>query len=520
MNVTYTNQEEFKEFQSAREHFGHIVGELTSEHMLGSEHGEVEAMLDREGKELLRRLLQGFMDVKANKEERVDCILGSDGVERTHVREGCERQLESLFGEVDVRRMGYSARGSESLYPMDAELNLPPNKYSHGLGQRSAEEALKVSFEGTVCAIEKHTGGKVPKRQTKELVGLVSQDFEQFYEAQQNPELKADTCILVLSEDGKGIVMRQKDLREATRKAAERQEKQNKACLSPGNKKKRQNRKRMAAVASVYDIEPHLRNARDIIRPIPEKGEPEDALSQQPDKSPAPRPQNKRVWASVERDLRTVTEEVFQEALRRDPQQKRLWVMLIDGQPQQLQDIKAAIKRHKVNVILVLDFIHVLEYLWKAAYCFYDRDKKDEKAEAERWVSIRALAILEGQSSTVAAGMRRSATKRGMEEAQREAVDDCADYLLKYRDMLRYDEFLRQGFPIASGVIEGACRHLINDRLGITGARWGLQSAEGILKLRALNSSGDLDAYWRFHSEQELKRNHQSRFAACEKMAA
>lgn len=520
MNITYTNQEGFEEFQGARAQFGYIIDELKSQQMLGNEHGEIEAMLDREGKELLRRLLQGHLDLRANKEERVDSIMGSDGVERTHFREDCDRPLESLFGEVKVKRMGDSARGAGSIYPMDAELNLPPNKYSHGLRLRTAEEALKISFEGTVSAIEKHTGGKVPKRQSKELMGAVSQDVEEFYEAQQEHASKPDTCILVLSEDGKGIVMRREDLREGTKKAAERQDNENNACLGSGREKHKRNRKRMAAVAAVYDIDPHLREAEDIIRPIPDQGEAEKEPLEKPQGPPAPRPQNKRVWASVERDLLNVTEEVFQEALRRDPEQKRPWVMLVDGQPQQLQGIKAAIRRHGVNVILILDFIHVLEYLWKAAYCFYERDQKEQKLEAERWVSIRALAILEGKSSGVAAGMRRSATQRGMEEKDREAVDECADYLLKRRDMLRYDEYLKQGFPIASGIIEGACRHLINDRLGITGARWGLQSAEGILKIRALNSSGDLDAYWRFHKEQELKRNHLSRFADYEKMVA
>jgi len=108
--------------------------------------------------------------------------------------------------------------------------------------------------------------------------------------------------------------------------------------------------------------------------------------------------------------------------------------------------------------------------------------------------------------------MRRAATLRGLSRKAREGVDDCADYLLKYRHMLRYDECLAHGLPIATGVIEGACRHLIKDRMDITGARWGLESAEAILKLRSLRSSGDFEAYWEFHKTHELKRNHTSRY--------
>ena len=91
-------------------------------------------------------------------------------------------------------------------------------------------------------------------------------------------------------------------------------------------------------------------------------------------------------------------------------------------------------------------------------------------------------------------------------------MDDCAEYLLNYKDMLKYDEYLAAGLPIATGVIEGACRHLVNDRMDITGARWGLQRAEAILKLRSLKSSGDSEVYWDFYKDQTLKRNHTSRY--------
>ena len=121
------------------------------------------------------------------------------------------------------------------------------------------------------------------------------------------------------------------------------------------------------------------------------------------------------------------------------------------------------------------------------------------------------MQILKGKASEVAAGMRRAATLRQLSAPERKPVDTCADYLLKYRDMLHYDNYLAQGLPIATGVIEGACRHLVKDRMDITGARWRLNSAEAVLKLRSLHSSGDGDAYWDFHKAQELRRNHSSR---------
>ena len=120
----------------------------------------------------------------------------------------------------------------------------------------------------------------------------------------------------------------------------------------------------------------------------------------------------------------------------------------------------------------------------------------------------RAERILRGEASQVAAGMRRSATRRGLTGTSRKAVDACANYLLNHKAYLRYHEYLRDGLPIATGVIEGACRSLVQDRMDITGARWGLPGGEAVLKLRSLRASGDLDDYLAFHARCELERNH------------
>ena len=159
-------------------------------------------------------------------------------------------------------------------------------------------------------------------------------------------------------------------------------------------------------------------------------------------------------------------------------------------------------KQLNLKATIVMDFIHVLEYLWKAAWCFFD--KGDEAVE--QWIAEKSVNILNGQCSQVAKGLRISATKRKI--TNRENIDKCAGYLLKNKERLQYGEALKSGFPIASGVIEGACRHLINDRLDITGARWSLQGAEAILKLRSLKSSGDFENYWKFYKKMSKKRNY------------
>jgi hypothetical protein len=375
-------------------------------------------------------------------------------------------------------------------------LNLPEEEYSHGLRRRAAEEAAKVSYKETVDFLARYTGGKVAPRQTQELVRRAARDFDAFYEEGLDPGREETEDLLIMSLDGKGIVMRRDHLREATRKAAEEATAKLGRRLSKGEKR---DRKRMATVAAVYTIESFPRVAEDVMSEL----RPARDVSRS-----RPRARNKRVWASVEKDAATVTREVYEEACARDPEHRRKWVVLVDGDRHQIARIQEEARRREKRVILVLDLIHVLEYLWKAAWSFFDEGDR----AAERWVVQRATHILEGRSSDVAAGIRRSATKRALSAKRRRSADRCADYLITKRKLLRYDQYLRDGLPIATGVIEGACRHLVKDRLDITGARWGISGAEAVLRLRALRSSGDFDAYWGFHLERELTRNHLIRY--------
>lgn len=184
-------------------------------------------------------------------------------------------------------------------------------------------------------------------------------------------------------------------------------------------------------------------------------------------------------------------------------------MVLVDGNADQLRRVQAAATRLGVTVTIVLDVIHVLEYLWKAAYVFHAEGSPD----AEAWVSERLLWILCGHVGQVIASIRRTATRRVLSRSARRPADTCAAYLERHRAYLRYDVCLARGFPIATGVIEGACRHLIRDRLTLTGARWSLSGAEAILWLRSLRASGDWEAYWDYHEQKERERNHGSRYA-------
>lgn len=463
-------------------------------------HGELEAYVVEKTREIARDMVQGHLDLRGVAEQRVQ-VVGSDGVQRSAPRP-TTRKLRLLVGNVVVPRLLYQATGVEGLAPQDGALSLPRDSFSMGVRRRVAEEALRGSFEQVVERVSATTGAHVAKRQAEQLVLASAVDFEEFYSGQEwQPENGQQ--LLVLTFDGAGVIMRLEGLREQTRNKANEDAAQPKVWPQRLKTGEKANRKRMAEVAAVYSVEPYIRTADDII------GEMASIRLVVPSEPPRrPRPINKRVWASVERDMADVIDEGFREALRRDPQQERTWVVLVDGQIQQLDAIRAAAKRHEAKITIICDFIHVMEYLWKAAHCFHDPGS----TEARTWVTERARMLLEGADpSQVAAGMRRSATLQGLTQCK--AVDVCARYLKKRRAYMRYGEALAAGYPIASGVIEGACRHLVRDRLDCCGARWGVNGAESVLKLRALSVSGDLDDYWAFHLRREHQRNHVALYA-------
>ena len=479
-------------FGASRACFEDVVDWLAGAEAASLDHGPLEDDLERRGREVVRRLLQDHFDLRASQEKRVK-VTACNGVTHGSVEAEHTRVLTTVFGTVSVERLAYRHRGAENLHPADAALNLPTERHSHGLRRLAAVESTRGSYDAAAEAISRATGVAVAKRQVEKLARSAAVDVGDFY-ATSVPEPGASDDVLVVSVDGKGIVMRPDSLRPATEKAAAAATNKLKSRLSKGEKR---DRKRMAEVGAVYDLAPVPRTPADVL------ASKSDAAAR-----PAPRAKAKWVTASVADDAAEVISQVFDEADRRDPQHERRWVALVDGNCHQIERINAEAEQREVNVAVVVDLIHVLEYLWGAVWCFF----AEGDTAAEEWVRDRTLAVLEGKATTVAAGIRRRATTAGLPKAKRKKADDCARYLVNKAAYLDYPAALAAGWPIATGVIEGTCRYLVADRMDITGARWSTEGAEAVLKLRAVRCNGDFDDYWRFHLDQERHRVHQSRY--------
>lgn len=439
---------------------------------------EIESQQQTKGREVQRLLLQAHIERRGDGDVGHALLVPQQAgsVLYTH-RRLRTRSLKTIFGAVEINRMGYSRDGTPSIYPLDQTLALPARSFSYELQRRLVKAAVQNPFHESVETIADLTGVSVPKRSLEEILRDAALDFDAFYQ-ERAPE-QANGSILVAAVDGKGIPMVKPGGAQPS------------ARLTKGQKA---NRKRMATVAAVFTRAPWVRTPEQVVESLFRIERQTPAAGQTP-----PRPENKRVWASLLKGKTAVIEEVAQEMQRRDSQGVKTRVAVTDGE-RALQ----ILVEETLGVTLILDLLHVLEKLWKAAYVFH----AEGSLEAELWVLDRTLRILFGEVSQVIKGIRQTITKRRLSGAKRKTLCGVADYLHRNRARMRYDEYLAKGWPIASGPVEGACKNLIKDRMERSGMRWTEEMAEVIVQLRAIYLSGDFDRYWSFHMAKDQQRLH------------
>ncbi len=473
----------------------------------------MEVLVTGRGRELLRGVVQLALDAQAAAEVRLPQVTGADGVPRRRAEAGHSRPVVTRLGEVTVTRIGYRSgvKGAVSLFPRDAVLNLPPCGYSWGLQQLAVMFCLAVAYEQAHGFVLAATGVSVGKRQLEQLVAAAAADAERFCQdparprdelvlpaAGQHEEGEGGLPPLGLSADGKGVAMRPEARRPGTaRKAGKRPGQAFGHRLGTGQKA---GCKRMAQAGCVFDV-----------IPPDEPRTPEQVMARDPgEPARGPRAVNRWYACDITAGREVTIGKVFDEAGRRDPDHRRTWIALADGDNCQLALIQDQAAQRGVTVTIIIDFIHVIEYLWKAAWCFHPpRDPA-----AEDWVTAQGLDILHGRVPEVITRITRLAAEHpprpGGEHAK--IIARTLSYLENKQPFMDYPAALANGWPIATGVIEGACRHLVADRMGITGARWGLDGAQAMLWLRAIDASGDTSTYWHWHITQEHHRNHLSRY--------
>jgi hypothetical protein len=435
----------------------------------GREIAEVERELFSRIMTLGREALQAFVD-DCGTGNQGETTLDSMGHELPYVRDRICR-YQSIFGEIDIVRAYYQRKGVEGLFPLDSQLNLPDRVYSYVLQEWAGKLAVNGSYEKAREFIQSIFPVNVPIRSVERIVQDVCNDSEAYYEHKEPsaPGTNDVVCVLV---DCKGVVMRKEHICEER----------------PSDKDpKKTGKKKMATVGTVYNIARHYRTVDDVL----------DERSHKLKASLKPKPMDKRIRGSLNHSKAETVDKLKSDVTQRLKDGAEL-VCLLDGERALWNLVTQAFPK----AFFVLDIFHVTERLWTAAHCFH----KQGNPEAEQFVINRLRKLLKGDVGRVIGGFKQMLSKKKLPSVIRYELEKVVGYLQNNKGHMRYDICLARGYPIGSGVVEGACRNLINDRMELTGMKWSLKGAEAMIRLRSVDINGDWEDFWDFHRKKERNR--------------
>jgi hypothetical protein len=449
------------------------------------------------------------------------------------------RRYLSIFGEMMIPRYVYAVReGQKAEYvPLDAWLGLPAGENSYLLEEWQQRLCVKDAFGQSVEDLKAILGQGVSVRTAEGMNRSMAEHAEAYRVSQPLPPSEEEAELLVVTADGKGVVMRRplaEELREdsasapeaapasdvepprrrrrrtssATRRAGKTRQrraqetvrKHHQRLPSAGvdkaeGKKKRKGKKQMAYVGAAYTIDRFRRTTDDVL----------DEMARRKRTKERPRPQHKRVWAEMTRIVEgepiSGREWLFcslaVECEQRDPERKRILICLLDGE-HSLWDMQRCWFRRAIGI---LDIFHVSERIWGVAHCFHAQ----ESEAAWQFATHHLRMILDGKVGYALRSLRRlwDEKRKELDPEKRKTLRAAITYFENNQDHMHYDEYLAAGYPIGSGVAEGACRHLVKDRLELTGMRWERKGAQSMLHLRAIYLNGEWDQFVNYRIEKE-----------------
>jgi len=412
--------------------------------------------------------------------------LSYEGRELKRLESPHERRYVSVFGELTVKRHVYGSRETQKheVIPTDAVLSLPASDFSSLLQEWDQSFCVQNSYAESQQTVQRILGLGQSVRSLEQMSVSMAAGVAEFRQSQPAPPAAEEGQIVVLTADGKGVPMR----REA-------------GVDSPavrGHRKKgeKANKKRMACVGGAYTIEPFVRVAEDVV----------DEVLRDVRKADRPEPCHKQLRAELTRPIDGVEvngkERIFEwlaeQVQLRNPDSRKPVVCVMDGE----RALWKMLGRLIAGVVCILDLFHVLERLWQAAHCFHAEGSE----EAQAFVTDRLRRLLRGEVGYVIGGLKQMGTKQKLKGSRGRQLSAAIGYLERNRRFMRYDEYLAAGYPIGSGVAEGACRHLVKDRMELTGMRWRVPGAQAMLDLRAVHVNGDWESFQEHRVEQERRR--------------
>lgn len=428
-----------------------------------------------------------------------ETVTTAEGRTLRRSQEAVERPLRTVFGEHSFAEFVYAVgpKRKIELRPIDARLGLQEGKYSYLLEEFSQFFCIEQAFDQASLAFDKVFGQRLPVDSLERLNRRVGAAAEQYLDDLPPPPAVEEGELLVSTSDGKGVPLIRDDAAPLPAFCARER---------PGNR-------RMATLAAVYSVDRHVRSAEEIVAAL--FRDPRDQQLSWPKR---PEPAHKHVVARFAETVLDNGREVPIPApfvawnwaaaeVRRRRQLDQPLLRMCDGQETLWDAAVSCAEPADSDAIEILDLLHVSSYVWSAARVFHPRDE----AAAEQFTRERLLRLLRGEVSGVIRGLRQMATQHNLRGISRKNVQTAATYFEKNARRMRYDEYLAAGYPIATGVIEGACLHLVKDRMERSGMRWRLTGAAPMLAVRALRISHVWEAFQKHHQQSDLERLHPHR---------
>jgi len=437
----------------------------------------IERSLFRQMLKLGAKLLLLFFVVRAQKCSR-ESIQMEEGQELPYHSEK-KRIYFSIFGKIPFWRPYFYETGAQGQSPLDAELSLGSDRYSDFLREMSEYLSVYVAYSKAADIEERFLGVGLSTRVLQKIIDEDAVDVEAFYTQKPPPLPDTEAEILVIQADGKGVPMVLETPAEP------------KIRLGKGQKR---GRKKEAIVTTVYTIACAPRTPEQVVASFfcqDQSPSSKQAVSKRT------KPQNKHVWATLE-GKDTALARLAKQVTPRQGSHILHKVALCDG----CEALQSRIETRFPNFDLILDFIHANEYLWKVANSLLG-EGNEQRTE---WVANRTLQMLSGETKQIIAEFRSRAQDKQCTSAQREKLTKTANYFERNLLYMDYPTYLLKGWPIASGVIEGACRHFVKDRFELSGMRWSQEGAENLLHLRAVAENDDWDDYHDFRKRQRHTR--------------
>jgi len=412
----------------------------------------------------------------------------------------------SIFGESKFSRSYYWTEGCDGgVHPLDTKLNLPETKYSYYLGDFLNRGVADQTYDEVKANYTELFGIKISKKEQEKIAMNAGKEFDSFVQVKDAPELASEGDIICAQADCKGVPMIPSERPDQNQIEPKEQN------FKKG-KGEKDGLKKMAVAIGDYTFNPRTRTPEELIEALmkentgKDKDKEKELRKQHRERGETMpgEPLNTQVSATMA-GKQVAFAELVNRIIQRDPTESKPIVALMDGEKKLETDLRQSLKEanqiHRLDCI-ILDVIHMMGYLWTAGTALYGEKGSDRKL----WVRKQGLAIFEGKVGRVIGALRQILTKNALTQSKVKALNSVITYFENHKHMMKYNEYLNKGYPVATGFIEGTCGSLVRDRTEKSGARWSSVGVQAILNMRAAKKNKWWKQYYDHHIENEKKK--------------